>query len=120
MRLQKLAEDTAGARDTRHDGADGDAENDGNVFVLDLLNVAEKENFAELRLKLFERRVKSGLVVEADERVFGGGTGGDGVECVGMVFEEDGAGGSDAGARGEEGVPQDAKDPGLEVGAGLE
>ena len=43
-----------------------------------------------------------------------------GVECVGMVFEEDGAGGGDAGAGGEEGVAEDAEDPGLEVGVGLE
>ena len=38
----------------------------------------------------------------------------------GMVFEEDGAGGGDAGACGEEGIAEDAEDPGLEVGAVLE
>ena len=36
-----------------------------------------------------------------------------------MVFEKDSAGGGDAGAGGEEGVAEDAEDPGLEVGAGL-
>ena len=54
-----------------------------------------------MRLKLFERGVESGLIVEEEKDVFGGGTGGGGVECFGMVFEEDGAGGSDAGATGE-------------------
>src|ERR1700733_4130929 len=120
MRLQELAKSAAGARDARHDGADGDVEDNGDVFVLDLFYIAEEEGFAELRLKLFERGVEGGLVVEADEGVFRGGAGGDGVQCVGMVFEEDGAGSSDAGARSEEGVAEDAEDPSLEVGAGLE
>ena len=60
------------------------------------------------------------MVVETDEDVFRVGVGVGGVESVGMIFEEDGARGSDAGARGEEGVAEDAKDPGFEVGAGLE
>jgi hypothetical protein len=72
-----------------------------------------------LWLELLERGVEGGLVVEANERVFRSGVGGGGVECVGMVFEEDCAGGGDAGARSEEGVAEDAEDPGLEVGAGL-
>ena len=119
MRLQELTEGSAGARDARHDGADGDIEDDGDVFVLDLFDVAEQESFAELRLKLFESCVEGGLVVEADEVVFRRGAGGGGVECVGVVFEKDGACGGDAGAGGEEGVAEDAEDPGLEVGAGL-
>ena len=119
MRLQELAESAAGARDARHDGADGDIEDDGDVFVFDLFDVAEKKSFAELRLKLFERCVESGLIVETDEGVFRGGVGGGWIECFGMVFEEDGAGGGDAGAGGEEGVAEDAEDPGLEVGVGL-
>src|SRR5689334_9042241 len=64
--------------------------------------------------------MEGGLVVEAKEDVFGSGAGGGGVERVGMVFEEDGAGGSDAGASGEEGVAENAEDPGLEVGVVLE
>ena len=36
-----------------------------------------------------------------------------------MVFQEDGAGGGDAGTRGQEGVAEDAEDPGLEVSVGL-
>jgi len=50
MRLQELAEGAAGARDARHNGADGDIEDEGDVFVLHLFYVAEKESFAELRL----------------------------------------------------------------------
>jgi hypothetical protein len=63
-----LAEGTTGAREARHDGADGNIEDEGDVFVLDLFDVAEEESFAEWRLKLFERRVESGLVVESDAR----------------------------------------------------
>jgi hypothetical protein len=84
VRLQELAKSAAGARDARHDGADGDVEDNGDVFVLDLFYIAEEEGFAELRLKLFERGAEGGLVVEADEGVFRGWTGGGGVECVGM------------------------------------
>ena len=108
----------AGARDARHDGADGDVEDDGDVFVLDLLHVAEKENFAELWLKPIEGFVECGLVVETDERVFRSRAG-NCVERVWMVFEKDGAGGGDAGARREKGIAEDAEDPGFEVGAGL-
>ena len=71
-------------------------------------------------MKLFECGVECGFIVETDEGVFRSGTRGGGVECVGMVFEEDGAGGGDAGAGGEEGVAEDAEDPGLEVGVVLE
>ena len=120
MRLQELAKSAAGARDARHDGADGDIEDEGDVFVFDLFYIAEEDRFAKQGLKLFERGVERGFIVEADEGVFRCGTGGGGVECVGMVFEEDGAGGGDAGARGEKGVAEDAEDPGLEVGVGLE
>jgi hypothetical protein len=120
VRLQELTEGAAGARDARHDGADGNIEDDGDVFVFDLFGVAEKESFAELWLKLLERGVEGSLAIKADEGGFGGGAGGGGVECVGMVFEEDGAGGSDAGAGGEEGVAENSEDLGLEVGAGLE
>jgi len=63
--------------------------------------------------------LQGGLVVEAEEDVFGGGARGGGVECVGIVFEEDGASRGDAGAGGEEGVAEDAEDPGLEVCVGL-
>ena len=104
-----MAEGSTGTSDARHDGADGDVEDDGEVFVLDLLDVAEQESLAELWLKLLERGVEGSLVIKANEGVFGGGAGGSGVECVGMVFEEDSAGDSDAGARGEEGVAEDAK-----------
>src|SRR5207253_5730974 len=107
VRLQELAECAASARDARHDGADGDIEDNGDVFVLDLFYVAEEERFAKLRLKLFERGVESSLVVEADEVVLRGRTRRGGVERIGMVFEEDGAGGGDAGASGEEGVAED-------------
>ncbi len=120
MRLQELAEGAASARDARHDGADGDIEDKGDVFVFNFFYVAEEESLAELRLKLFERGVEGGFIVEADEGVFRSGTRGGGVERVGMVFEEDGAGGGDARARGEEGVAEDAEDPGLEVGVVLE
>jgi hypothetical protein len=41
---------------------------------------------------------------------------GKGLQCFGVVFEEDGAEGGDAGAYGEKGVAEDAEDPGLEVG----
>jgi hypothetical protein len=64
--------------------------------------------------------VQGGLIVEPDEVVFGSGAGGGRGEGVGVVFEEDGTGGEDAGARGEEGVAEDAEDPCLKVGAGLE
>jgi hypothetical protein len=90
VRLQELAECAAGARDARHDGPDGDIEDHSDVFVLDLFYVAEQERFAKLRLKLFERGVDGGLVVEAKEDVLWGGTGGGGLEGVGLVFEEDG------------------------------
>jgi hypothetical protein len=62
--------------------------------------------------------VQSGLVVETNEVVFRSGASG-GIERVGIVFEKDGAGDGDAGARGKEGVTQDAEDPSLEVGTGL-
>src|ERR1700679_2662633 len=62
--------------------------------------------------------MESALVVEANERVFRSGAC-NGIECLRMVFEEDGAGGGDAGTRGQEGVAEDAEDPGLEVGVGL-
>ena len=120
MLLQKLSESGAGARDARHDSADGDVEDDSDVLVLDLFHVAEKESFAELRGKLLKRGVQGGLIVESDKVVFRGGARGGRGEGVGVVFEEDGAGGGDAGARGEEGVAEDAEDPCLEVGAGLE
>ena len=120
MRLQELAEDSASARDARHDGADGDIKDNGDVFVFDLFYIAEEDRFAERGLKLFERGVDGGVIVEAEDDVFWSGAGGGGVECVGMVFKEDAAGGGDAGARGEEGVAEDAEDPCLEVGAGLE
>jgi hypothetical protein len=42
-----LAQSAAGAREARHDGADGDIEDYSDVFVFELLYVAEKENFAE-------------------------------------------------------------------------
>src|SRR5271168_3578619 len=96
LRVEKVAECGAGAGDARHDGADGNVEDKGDVFVLNLFDVAEKKDFAELRLKLLECIVEGGLVVEANEIVFGGGTGRGGVECVGMIFERDGAGGGDA------------------------
>ena len=118
--MQELAEGAPGARDARHNGPDRDIEDHSDVFVLELFYFAEQECFAELRLKLFERGVESSLVVEAKEDVFGSGTGGGGVEGVGMVFEEDGAGGGDAGTRGEESIAEDAEDPGLEVGVVLE
>src|SRR5580704_766393 len=108
-----------GARDARHDGADWGVEDDSDVFVLDLLYVAEQKSFAELWLELLERGVEGSLVIKADEGVFGGGAGGGGVECVGMVLEEDGAASGDAGARGEEGVAENAEDPCLEVGVVL-
>ena len=114
-----MTEGAAGTRDARHDGADRDIEDHSDVFVLDLFDVAEKEGLAELRLKLLEGGVEGGVVVETEEDLFRRGTGGGGVECAGMVFEEDGAGGSDTGACGEEGVAEDAEDPGLEVGVGL-
>ena len=41
LRLQELTERAARARDARHDGTDGDVENERNVFVLDLFHVAE-------------------------------------------------------------------------------
>ena len=90
----------------------------GDVFVFNFFHVAEKENFAELWLKLFEGQMESGLIVETEERVFRSGTC-NGIECLGMVFEEDGAGGGDAGARREEGIAEDSEDPRLEVGAEL-
>ena len=120
MRLKELAKSAAGARDARHDGADWDIEDESDVFIFDLFYIAEEDRFAERGLKLFERCVESGFIVEAKEDVFRSGTGGGGVECVGMIFEEDGAGGGDAGAGGEEGVAEDAEDPGLEVGVRLE
>ena len=120
VRLQELSKNAAGARDARHDGTDGDIEDEGDVSVFNFLYVAEEERFAELGLKLFERGVESGFIVEADEGVFRSGTRGGGIECVGMVFEEDGAGGRDTCPRGEEGVAKDAEDPGLEVGVVLE
>jgi hypothetical protein len=49
-----LAKGPARARYARHYSADGYVEDDGDVFVFDLLYVAEKENFAEWRVKLFE------------------------------------------------------------------
>jgi hypothetical protein len=103
----------------RHDGADGDIENKGDVFVLHLFYVAEQEYITELRLKLLERGVDGGSVIKAEEDVFGGGAGGGSVEGGGRVFEKDSAGGGDAGTGGEEGVAENAEDPGLEVGAGL-
>ncbi len=113
-----MAKGAAGARDARHYSADGEVEDYGDVFVLNFFYVAEKENVAEWWLKLFEGGVESGLVVETNERVFRSGTRG-GVEDVGMVFEEDGAGDGDTGTRGQEGVAEDTEDPGLEVGVGL-
>jgi hypothetical protein len=65
------------------------------------------------------RCVDGGSVIEAEEDVFGGGAGGGSVEGGGMVFEKDSAGGGDAGRGGEEGVAENAEDPGLEVGVGL-
>jgi hypothetical protein len=62
-----LAKSAARERDARHYGADGDVEDDSNVFVLNLFYVAEKENFAEGWVKLFESGVESGLVVDATE-----------------------------------------------------
>jgi hypothetical protein len=46
---------------------------ESDIFVLDLFDVAEEEDFAELRLNLFERVVEGGLVVEEKEDVFGCG-----------------------------------------------
>jgi hypothetical protein len=87
-----LTEAAAGARDARHNSADGDVEDEGDVFVLNLINVAEKQNFAELWWKLLEGDVESGQVVETDEIVFRSGPAG-GVEFFWMVFEENSAGG---------------------------
>ena len=42
-----MAEGGAGSRDARHDGADGDVEDEGDVFVLEVFDVAEEEEFAE-------------------------------------------------------------------------
>ena len=117
--MQELAKGAVGTRDARHDGADGDVEDDGDVLVFDLFGVTEEEGFAELGLELVERGVEGGLVVEVDQGVFGSEAGGRGVESVGIVFEEDGAGSGDAGAGGEEGVAENAEDPGFEVGVGL-
>ena len=86
-----MAKGAAGARDARHDSADRDVEDVGDVFVLDLFNVAQEQSFAKWRRKLLERGVKCSLVVEAYESVFGGGTGSGSVECVGMVFEKNSA-----------------------------
>jgi hypothetical protein len=119
LRLQELMEGAAGTRDARHNSADGDVKDEGDVSVLDLFNVAKEENFAELWQELLECTVEGCLIVKTDEVVFRSGAG-DGVECVWMIFEEDCAGGGDAGARGEKGVAEYAEDPSLKVRAGLE
>jgi hypothetical protein len=69
VRLQELAEGAASARDARHDGTNGDIQDEGDVFVLDLFYVGEEERFAEQGLKLFERGVEGGFSVEAEEGV---------------------------------------------------
>ena len=59
----------------------------GDVFVFNFFHVAQKENFAELWLKLFEGQVESGLIVETDERVFRSEAG-NCVECFRIVLRK--------------------------------
>jgi hypothetical protein len=114
-----LAKGASGARDARHDGADGDVEYKGDVFVLDFFNIAEEESFAERRLEPFERCVEGGLVVEADEIFLRGGAGDGSVSVSGWSSRKT-VRVAAIPTRVVRKVAEDAEDPGLEVGVGLE
>jgi len=118
--LQVRAESCAGARDARHDGADGQVKDSSDLLVLELFDVTEEKAIAQGRWELYERLLHDCGVVELKECGLRCGI------CVCCSFdlfgvlEEDRASGGDGGARGEEGVAQDAEDPRFEVGAGRE
>jgi hypothetical protein len=85
-----LAKGATGTRDAGHDCAHGNVKDESEVFVLDLFDVTEKQDFAELWWELLQRCVENGLVIEADENVFGGGACAGDVDGGGIVFEKDG------------------------------
>jgi hypothetical protein len=62
------------------------------------------------------RSLQRCLGVKTDEVVFRRGAGIGRVECLLMIFQEDGSGRGDASPRGKEGIAQDAEDPPFEVG----
>ena len=109
----------AGTRNPRHDGTDGDIEDQCDVLVLELFDIAKEQHFAEGRLKLIEGLVHCCLVVEADEAIFRGWTSIGHAKQVRMVFQKYGARRRNTGTRGEERVAEDTKDPCFEVAAGL-
>ena len=78
----------AGARDARHDGADGDIEDQRNVFVLELFDITKEQDFSEGWLKLIEGLIHGCPVVETDEVIFRRRAGIRGAEDVGMIFQK--------------------------------
>ena len=78
----------AGARNARHDGANGDIEDQCDVFVLEPFDITKKEDLAEGWLKLIEGLIHGCLVVETDEVIFRCRAGIRGAEDVGMIFQK--------------------------------